>query len=49
MDDFLGLVWWCLLTALVGYIGLKSGKLRRIIDGQPTILIKKGKLIEMHS
>ncbi|CUU48618.1 YetF domain-containing protein [Clostridium beijerinckii] len=45
MDDFVGLVWWCLLTILSGYIGLKSGVLRRIIDGEPTILIKKGKII----
>lgn len=46
MDHFIRLVLWCLLTTLVGYIGLKSGKLRFIIDGQPTILIKKEKLIE---
>ena len=26
---------------------LKSGKLRRIIDGQPTIIIKQGKIIKM--
>lgn len=44
IDDFVGLVWWCLLTILVGYIALKSGNLRRIIDGQPTILVKKGKI-----
>ncbi|WP_035284431.1 MULTISPECIES: DUF421 domain-containing protein [unclassified Clostridium] len=46
MDDFAGLIWWCLLTYLSGYIGLKSGNLRRIIDGQPSILIKKGKIIK---
>lgn len=46
MDDFIGLIWWCVLTTFTGYIGLKSGKLRRIIDGQPTILIKKGKIIK---
>jgi len=46
MDDFIGLVWWCILTALAGYMGLKSGKLRRIIDGQPTILIKKGEIMK---
>lgn len=45
MDDFVGLIWWCVLTFLAGYIGLKSGKLRFIIDGEPTILIKRGKII----
>ncbi|MFL0198000.1 DUF421 domain-containing protein [Clostridium sp. WILCCON 0269] len=44
LDEFIGLVWWCILTGLTGYVGLKSGTLRRIIDGQPTILIKKGKI-----
>lgn len=45
MDDFISLTWWCVLTFLVGFISLKSGKLRQIIDGQPTILIKKGKIM----
>lgn len=43
-EDFIGLVWWCLLTILLGYMGLKSGKFRLIIDGQPSILVKKGKI-----
>ncbi|BCN32085.1 YetF domain-containing protein [Anaeromicropila herbilytica] len=46
MDDFVGIVWWCVLTELTGYINLKSGKIRRIIDGQPTIIIKKGNIIK---
>lgn len=45
-DDFIALIWWCILTVLVGFIGLKSGKLRQLIDGQPTILIKKGKIMK---
>lgn len=45
MDDFISLTWWCILTLLIGFISLKSGKLRQIIDGQPTILIKKGKIM----
>ena len=43
IDGFIGLIWWCVLTELAAYIGLKSGRLRRIIDGQPTIVIKKVK------
>jgi len=27
---------------MVGYISLKSGKMRVILDGQPTIVVKKG-------
>lgn len=41
-DEFIGLIWWCLLTVLVGVINLKSGNARRLLDGQPTILVKKG-------
>jgi len=29
---------------LIAYIGLKSGKARVILDGEPTILIKKGQI-----
>ena len=40
--DLLSLVIWCLLTTILGYISLKSGKIRVILDGQPTIIIKQG-------
>lgn len=42
LDEFIGLIWWCFLTGLIGIISLKSGNARLLIDGQPTILIKKG-------
>jgi uncharacterized membrane protein YcaP (DUF421 family) len=45
LDEFLGLIIWCVLTAAVGYVGLKSGDLRLLLDGQPIIVIKKGKLV----
>lgn len=35
---------WTILTILVEYISLKSGKARVILDGEPSILIKKGVL-----
>ena len=41
-DEVVGLIWWCVLTALLAYITLKSAKLRLLIDGQPDILIKNG-------
>lgn len=38
------LIVWCALTTLISYIALKSGKARTFLDGQPTIVIKKGKI-----
>lgn len=46
LPDLLGMVWWYILTALLGYIGLKFGGLRNLIDGQPTIVIKKGSIVK---
>lgn len=40
--DLLSLVIWCLLTTILSFISLKSGKIRVILDGQPTIIIKQG-------
>lgn len=40
------LVWWSILTILVGYIGLKSSTARVIVDGQPVTVIKQGKILE---
>jgi uncharacterized membrane protein YcaP (DUF421 family) len=36
------LIIWCVLTILIGYISLRSGKYRVVLDGEPTILVKKG-------
>lgn len=46
VNDMTGLVWWTFLTFLVGYLSLKSAKLRILFDGEPTIVIKKGKILE---
>ncbi|GAA0613824.1 DUF421 domain-containing protein [Virgibacillus siamensis] len=40
------LVWWAVLTIVVGYIGLKQAKFRTIVDGQPAIIIKDGNILE---
>lgn len=45
-QGFIGIIWWCVLTEVIGYINLKSGTIRRIVDGQPTIVIKKGKILK---
>lgn len=46
LDEIIGLLWWTILTLTVSYITLKSSNLRVLIDGQPTILIKNGKLLK---
>lgn len=44
LDEIVGLIWWVILAIIIGFITLKSAKIRSFIDGQPTILIKNGKL-----
>jgi uncharacterized membrane protein YcaP (DUF421 family) len=45
-EGFVGLIGWALLTHLVAFINLKSRKARVILDGQPTIVIKKGQILD---
>lgn len=45
-DGLISLLLWSLLTLIVGYISLKPGRIRVILDGEPTIIIKKGKILE---
>lgn len=44
MEGLESLILWTGLTILVEFISLKSGFFRRILNGEPTILIKKGKI-----
>lgn len=37
---------WAVLTVLIEYISLKSPIIRVALDGEPTIVIKKGKILE---
>src|SRR5690625_4986657 len=46
LNGLTSLVWWSLLTILVGYIGIKFPKARIALDGQPVVVIKKGKILE---
>ncbi|MFA9377626.1 MAG: YetF domain-containing protein [Lachnotalea sp.] len=46
LEEFIGLIWWCILTGLVGYIALKWSTFRIIIDGEPTIIIKRGIIVK---
>lgn len=45
-NGLISLIWWSVLTIIVGFIGLKSSKTRIFIDGQPTILIRDGKILK---
>ncbi|WZL74569.1 DUF421 domain-containing protein [Clostridiaceae bacterium 35-E11] len=44
IDGFVGVILWSLLTLLLEYISLKSSKARVLLDGEPAIVIKKGKI-----
>lgn len=44
-DGITGLTIWAILTIIVEYISLKSSKARILLDGEPTIVIKKGEII----
>ncbi len=43
---FTAMAGWAAMTWIAGYASLKSLKLRVMLSGQPTILIKDGKLLE---
>jgi uncharacterized membrane protein YcaP (DUF421 family) len=46
IDGVTGLVLWACLTLTIEYIALKSPKARILLDGEPTIIIKQGKINE---
>jgi uncharacterized membrane protein YcaP (DUF421 family) len=39
-------IWWSLLTILISFVGLKSSKARVLLDGQPVVVMKHGKILE---
>ena len=46
MDGLVALIWWAVLTLLASYISIKSPKARIVLDGEPSIVIKDGVLLE---
>jgi uncharacterized membrane protein YcaP (DUF421 family) len=46
IDGVAGLVMWALLTFIVELISLKSSKARVFLDGEPSIVIKKGTIMQ---
>jgi uncharacterized membrane protein YcaP (DUF421 family) len=45
-NGLISLVWWSVLAIAMGFITLRWARARIVIDGQPTIVIKKGNLEE---
>lgn len=45
LDAAMGMVFWCALTLAIEFINLKSPRARVLMDGQPVIVIKKGKIM----
>ncbi|WP_336790556.1 DUF421 domain-containing protein [Paenibacillus sp. MMO-177] len=46
LNGLVSLIWWSVLTIVIEYISLKSGKARVVLDGQPTILVKEGQILK---
>ena len=44
IEGLVSLIMWTLLTILVEFISLKSGSIRTLLSGEPSIVIKKGKI-----
>jgi len=42
INGIMGMTVWTILIFIVEFVGLKSGKVRSVLDGEPTIVIKKG-------
>lgn len=46
IDGVTGLILWAILTFTLEFISLKSSRARVLLDGDPTIVIKNGKILE---
>lgn len=46
IDGVTGLIMWAILTIIIEYISIKSSRARVFLDGEPTIVIKKGEIMQ---
>lgn len=46
LNGLTSIIWWSLLTILISYIGMKSARARVLLDGEPVVVIKEGKILE---
>ena len=42
----LSFILWAFYALIMGYISLKSRKIRKFVEGEPTLLIQNGKILE---
>lgn len=45
-NGLIALIAWSIFTIIIGIMTIKSKKIRQLIDGEPVIVIKKGKIME---
>lgn len=45
-NGLIGLALWTILTMIISKLSLKYPKIRVLLDGEPTIVIKRGKILE---
>lgn len=46
IDGIIGILAWGIMPLLIGYLTLKNLSIRKIIDGEPLIIIKDGKIFD---
>lgn len=46
LDGLIAISWWTILTLILSFVAMKWGMGRVILDGQPTIIIKEGEIME---
>ncbi len=46
INGFIALVWWFVFTMIMSAILLRWKKARRVLDDEPTIIIREGKILE---
>ncbi|HEX3032053.1 MAG TPA: DUF421 domain-containing protein [Bacillota bacterium] len=46
LPDMAGLLVWAVLTFLMGYISLVSRPARKLLEGEPTVVVHNGKILE---
>lgn len=46
LNEMIKLIWWILLTIFVTLISLKSSRVRILLEGEPIMVIKNGKIVE---
>lgn len=46
LNEMIKLIWWILLTIFVTLISLKSSRVRVLLEGEPIMVIKNGKIVE---